>query len=172
MTSAQVQVSRTTGERIAQGVSTVMALGPVAYLAWIWSDLPERVPSHFGLDGQADRFGDAALFWLLPVSSLVLFSLLTLLERVPQVYSYPFPVADHNREPTYRLGRQLVLGVKTVCSMVFAYITVAGAQTALGHTNGLGAWFTPVIVALILLGVGISILRLVHVARYSRMRDQ
>lgn len=30
---------------------------PFIYMGWIWGDLPERVPTHFGIDGKPDAFG-------------------------------------------------------------------------------------------------------------------
>jgi uncharacterized membrane protein len=39
---------------------------PFVYLATIWNQLPEQVPTHFGLDGVADDWSDKSLLWIIP----------------------------------------------------------------------------------------------------------
>lgn len=166
MQAPSAERARTTGERIAQGLSAVLALGPLVYATCVWTDLPARLPLHYGLDGRADRSGDARTFWLFPTLSLVLFLTLTLLERFPHVYNYPFKVTPQNQQAAYRLGRQTVLGFKTGVTAAFAYITVATVQTSLGRCQGLGTWFVPVLLCATLLGVVTSIYA------FSRLRHR
>lgn len=40
---------------------------PWIYLAFIWKDLPQTIPTHFGIDGTADKFGDKSEIVLAPV---------------------------------------------------------------------------------------------------------
>lgn len=43
-----------------------LALGLVAWAAWAWPGLPDRIPLHFGLDGQPDRWGERSVWgWFL-----------------------------------------------------------------------------------------------------------
>ncbi|SMG48239.1 Uncharacterized membrane protein [Marivirga sericea] len=55
-----------------------IVLLPLAYLAFVWNDLPNRVPMHWNLQGEVNRYGDKTelvlLILLLPV--LVYFLLL------------------------------------------------------------------------------------------------
>jgi len=37
---------------------------PAAYLAIIWNTLPQRVPTHFNIKMEPDRFGDRSELWL------------------------------------------------------------------------------------------------------------
>ena len=39
---------------------------PLAYLAAIWNELPERVPLHWNPEGEADRWGSRAELWMIP----------------------------------------------------------------------------------------------------------
>lgn len=165
MQLTQPPLPRGLGERVAQGVSAVLVLGPLAYTSWMWNKLPARIPLHFGFNGQADGFGDARNFWLVPTFGLVLFVGLTLLERVPHVYNYPYRITDNNREATYRLGRRMVLGLKTSLTAVLAYVTIATLQTAVGHTNGLGAWFVPTVMAAMTTGLTICLIGFTRIYR-------
>lgn len=39
---------------------------PFIYLAYIWNDLPEKVPMHWGLDGEVNRYGDKIELLMIP----------------------------------------------------------------------------------------------------------
>jgi uncharacterized membrane protein len=58
----------------------VIILIPLAYLAWAWNDLPERVPVHFNLKGDADGWAGktALIFIVLGITALLNLILLAL----------------------------------------------------------------------------------------------
>lgn len=45
---------------------TIVTL-PFIYLAYIWNQLPEKIPIHWNFKGQIDRFGDKAELLLIPI---------------------------------------------------------------------------------------------------------
>ena len=46
-------------------ISIVMI--PFIYLAYIWSQLPEKVPMHWNINGEIDRYDDKIALILIPV---------------------------------------------------------------------------------------------------------
>lgn len=48
----------------------ILTAAPFLYAAFIWNKLPDRVPTHFGLDGQPNDFGDKKHF-LIPIVLLM-----------------------------------------------------------------------------------------------------
>jgi uncharacterized membrane protein len=40
---------------------------PWVYMAFIWKDLPQTIPTHFGIDGTADKFGDKIEIIIAPI---------------------------------------------------------------------------------------------------------
>lgn len=44
-----------------------IVLLPFAYLAYIWKDLPEKVPMHWNINGEVDRFGTKYELLLIPI---------------------------------------------------------------------------------------------------------
>ncbi len=42
---------------ISEGIILAFVLAPLAYLASIWSSLPETIPMHYNLAGEVDRYG-------------------------------------------------------------------------------------------------------------------
>ena len=58
--------------RLSRALMWTLALGLAASAAWLWPDVPARVPVHFGLDGEPDRWvGRSAWAWFgLPLVAL------------------------------------------------------------------------------------------------------
>ena len=57
----------------------VIAVLPIIYLSQIWDSLPQTIPTHYGLDGQADKFGDKGmLLWFVPTVMLLAYLLFLL----------------------------------------------------------------------------------------------
>lgn len=64
-------------------VAPLFILGAIAFSVAVWSRLPERMPVHWGLNGQVDRYGsrpEAALFF--PAMMLLVWLLLRFLPRI------------------------------------------------------------------------------------------
>ena len=57
----------------------LLVAAPFAYLASVWTQLPDQVPLHWNLQGEVDRWGSKSEMWLIPVFTTVLiYILLTL----------------------------------------------------------------------------------------------
>jgi uncharacterized membrane protein len=44
-----------------------IVLLPFIYLAYIWSELPKKVPMHWNINGEVDRYGDKSELLLIPI---------------------------------------------------------------------------------------------------------
>ena len=109
-----------------------------------WRELPERVPIHFGVDGNADAWGNRISSLLLPLIAVVLYGFLTALSRFPHSFNYPVPITPENAEAQYRLAVRLLLVLKTALVGVFFAIYIGVSSTAVGVQRGLSLWFLPV----------------------------
>lgn len=71
---------------LATGIVLLVALLPLAYLAFLWNHLPQSVPTHFGPDLKPDRIGSKDELWLvtglLSLVSIGLYFLLGNLNRI------------------------------------------------------------------------------------------
>ncbi len=61
---------------------TIVSL-PFIYLAYIWNELPEKVPMHWNIKGEIDRFGDKSELLLIPILLPLLIYIIFLI--VPQI---------------------------------------------------------------------------------------
>ena len=111
----------------------------VLILGWwialsVYPRLPERVPVHFGLAGEADRWGGRWMIFLIPMISTMIFALDYWIFQYASPRS-PKPIPPEMRTPLHLLLLEL--------SVIFAYITWRMSEVAFGRARGLGGWFLP-----------------------------
>ncbi len=63
-------------------IITVVAL-PFIYLAYIWNKLPEKVPIHWNIKGEIDRFGNKSELLLIPILlPLLIYIILLIIPKI------------------------------------------------------------------------------------------
>ena len=111
----------------------------VLILGWslalsVYPRLPERVPVHFGLRGEADRWGGRWMIFMIPLVSSAIVALdYWIFEYVSP--GSPRPIPTEMRTPLHLLLLEL--------SVIFTYITWRMSEVAFGRARGLGGWFLP-----------------------------
>lgn len=114
-------------------------------LARTWSMLPEVVPTHFGISGAPDAWGDKSSLLLLPAISILLYLTMTILGRFPGIYNYPVTITESNYVIQYYLARSLLAWIKAEIVWLFVWLNWLTIQTSLGHIAGLGWVAMPII---------------------------
>jgi hypothetical protein len=139
-------VCRHAGIDRALTLSAAVGLGLfLATTVWLWPQLPDVVPVHFGLNGRPDAWGERGLLLLLPVFGIGTYALLSAVLRMPvAIYNFPWPVTPQNRERQLVLARRLVLAFREYAVLLFLVLFLGAAFVALGKAQGLGWWFFPV----------------------------
>ena len=115
--------------------------------------LPETVPTHFNASGEPDDYGSKNSLWMLPVIALVVYAILSLVSRIPEKFNYPVTITPANARKQYTLGIRLIRYLKLVIVLMFFFISYGTVQTALGIASGLGIWFLPVFLGIILVPI-------------------
>jgi Protein of unknown function (DUF1648) len=112
----------------------VLILGWALALS-VYPRLPERVPVHFGLRGEADRWGGRWMIFMVPLVSTAIVALdYWIFEYISP--GSPRPIPPEMRTPLHLLLLEL--------SVIFTYITWRMSEVAFGRARGLGGWFLPV----------------------------
>lgn len=124
-----------------------------------YSELPERIPSHYNVAGEPDGFSGKAILWTLPLIGLVLYFALTYLNKFPHIFSYPVEITKENAVRQYKNAMRMNRTLKVIISSVFAYITWATISTALGKMNGLGVMFLPIFLTITLGGLAYFVVK-------------
>ncbi len=133
-----LQLSWNKAELILLAAAIVSILASVILLAWYYGELPAEIPTHFGINGEADAYGGkSSILWLF---FMQLFLLILSVWSIchPQYYNMPVKITEKNAEPLYRLGRffmSLVNGI--ICWMLF-YVLYKSIHIAMGENTAFG----------------------------------
>lgn len=120
--------------------------------------LPDRIPVHFDASGHVDSYGHKFSIFILPIIGAVFFFVILLLGRYPHLFNYPVTITKENAEKQYKNGLRMMRYLKFFITATFLIIEYQTIQTAIGRSEGLGAWFFPLILGFIIIPVIITII--------------
>ncbi|WNR44614.1 DUF1648 domain-containing protein [Paenibacillus roseipurpureus] len=138
-------LTKTKLETVFDAISLLAIVSMIVYIAFEWHDLPERIPMHFNGSGEINRWGNKMSVIFPPMISLILYSGLTLLGRVPHVFNYPFPITADNALQQYENGRLFMTSLKTVITILFAFITWSVIRIAKEGNGDINLWILGII---------------------------
>jgi uncharacterized membrane protein len=115
-----------------------------------YNHLPDTIPRHYNFVGQPDGYSGKSIIFILPALTIVIYLLMTIGPRFPHIFNYPFQLTDENAERQYRNMTFMIRTLKIIIIVIFGYLTYATIQNGLGKMQGLGTWFTPVTLLLLL----------------------
>jgi hypothetical protein len=108
-----------------------------------FNQLPDRVPIHFGVVGQPDRWGSRLVLLALAVVTLLIYAGLSALNRIPQHFNYPWPITATNAPRQFQLARRMLRVLKVAILWLFLSILFGASQVALGEWSSLPPWLLP-----------------------------
>jgi uncharacterized membrane protein len=124
-----------------------------------YSSLPDSIPSHFDAAGKVDQYGSKGTIFILPAIGTLLFIGMTILNRYPYIFNYTVRITAGNARRQYTIATRIIRYLKVTIMVTFLIIEYRIFTTAEGKTSGLGGWFLPVSVAVILIPVIIAIIK-------------
>ena len=117
----------------------ILSLAALAALLWITyaalygpSPLSGRIPTHFGIDGQPNAWGDPRMLLMLPAVAVFLYILMTIAGRFPNAFNYPVRVTPLNRPRLQRIALNMIAWLTLETVSLFAalqYFIVQGVRT-------------------------------------------
>ena len=112
--------------------------------------LPDTIPAHFNLRGEADGYGsNRSILYPLPVV-VVLYIGLTILTRYPRIYNYAVEITAKNAQIQYRLATRFMRVLKLEVLLTFTFLEYLIVASAFGHHQAFTALsFGPVVLVII-----------------------
>jgi uncharacterized membrane protein len=107
----------------------------------MWGNIPEKIPGHYNIAGEVDRWGNKSEILIYPIISLVLYTLLVIAARFPAICNVPIRITDDNREFVYKNIKSMVIFLKMELMIMFLYMMISGLKMLL-----LGKWFIPIFI--------------------------
>jgi uncharacterized membrane protein len=137
------------------GVKTVrelIALAGLVFAALVVADfytrLPERIATHFNEAGVANGFGARSTLWVLVGIALLLYATLSAISWAP--WKVSLKVGPERERIVLAEAVAMVGWVKVEMCWMFAYLCLAMVRNGMGLQVGLGAWFLPVTLVVVL----------------------
>ena len=115
--------------------------------------LPDVIPIHYNGVGEADHFGSKSNIIILPVIATVLFAAMIIFSRFPHLMNYPVKITENNASFQYGNMARMIRCLSLALVLIFEYIFLHTVMNTGENTGGLGIWFTPVFLAIIVIPV-------------------
>ena len=123
----------------------VMALVLMAFMwvfAWYhFKNLPDIIPTHFGLNGKADDWGSKNSIWILPAIVTTIVLLFRILSRYPHKFNYPVKLDENNVERQYTIATRLMRYMQFMITLLFCFIHISIVKSAYNGSTGMSVWF-------------------------------
>lgn len=110
----------------------VLFLAGIVYFAFMYNTFPAEVPVHFSMDGEVNAYGSKAAIWLLLALAFVLWTFMSILERVPHVHNYPRKIHSGNIHAQYRNSILLLNTAKNYMLVMFIGLNAVFVETING----------------------------------------
>ncbi|ARJ39251.1 hypothetical protein SporoP8_10440 [Sporosarcina ureae] len=126
----------------------------LVYLVLQWNQLPDRIPAHFGANGEVDRYGSRMELLLLPVIGIVMWVGMWKLEKYPHTYNY-LNLRPDNVEIQYRYGLLFMNVMKNISTLLFVFLIWQSVDIALARIGSLNMPLLITILALLFGSMGV-----------------
>ncbi|WP_153733129.1 DUF1648 domain-containing protein [Sporosarcina obsidiansis] len=125
----------------------------IVYMFLQWSQLPDRIPAHFGAAGEVDRWGSKYELLILPAIGIFLWVTLSFLEKHPNLYNY-INLRPDNIETQYRYGVVFMNVTKNVSTLLIIFIMWQTNEIALERVQSLNSLFFFGILGALFISIG------------------
>jgi uncharacterized membrane protein len=134
-------LSRT--DYLFEAVAAVALLATCIVPAVLFRSLPDSIPTHYGINGEADSWGSKTSIFVLPAISTILFIGLSILNRFPHVFNYQVKVTEENAIRLYTKGTRIIRIVKA--GVVFLFFGIEWFICHSTDNSHLPVWFLPAV---------------------------
>lgn len=148
-----------------EGVALILLIATIIYTITIYGSLPEEITRHFNIYGEPDAWSNKLILWILPVIALLLYSVLTLVSRVPDKFNYSFDISEKDKAGAYKYSVRMIRYIKTLMVLEFGYLVYSTVNVSKGYSDSLGVWSLPLFLGLLFLGIIYYIIRTKNIAK-------
>ncbi|WP_174614301.1 DUF1648 domain-containing protein [Virgibacillus ihumii] len=150
LSNPKVKVPATKWELLFHFLSLVVMLSTIVYAIYQYESLPDRIPTYFNAQGEADGWGSKSSIFILPVITALTFILLYFLTKAPHIFNLPVTITEDNAPRIYSLARTMMAVFNFEIVLILSYATWSTIQATRGEsTLGVGFILFTIFVPLI-----------------------
>lgn len=154
-------VRETLLQRALNLVSPLLLLAAILAVILRWKALPERIPIHYNLAGEADGYGGRGSLLLMPLFGLIMDLAMAIVWRFPQSWNMGLRKTAQNAPHLYHATRDMLAQLRFLMALYFA----AFALWMAFHPERLSLWLSLGGTALIFLPLILYLIRLGRIKR-------
>ena len=158
-TRPKIKLTLTSVDRKLELTSKIFLVILWGLTLYTFLKLPTTIPTHFNASGQADDYGNKLTLLILPILATVIYFGLTQLNKYPHIFNYLTKITEDNAQKQYTIATRMLRFLKLEVLVIFSLIILFTYLTTIGVTNGLGFWFLPLAVGLLLVPTAIGIIK-------------
>ena len=118
-----MSASKSRNELFFNSLSIFVMILTYIFVAVSFADLPDEIPTHFGLDMEVDRLGPKLMIWILPIINTLVLGLSLALRKGEDYVNLPFIKSDKLRSEGLRYYFEMLSSINFMTSLTFAYIS-------------------------------------------------
>lgn len=147
-------------DKLMEHYSWVTFIAIWVFAIYAYFKAPDVIPTHFGLDGKADRFGGKGSIFVLPlIISFVMF-IFTLLLKRPDIHNYAVKVTQENAARLYAQSNRMLRIIKCIINTFILYFSIEFIQALKSEQYQFSMWSLIVFLVLLFSAIGFQIFRM------------
>jgi uncharacterized membrane protein len=155
----KISIKHSVTDKFIEGISWIIFATLWILTIRYYSVLPDIIPKHFNASGQVDDFGSKAFILTLPIIGSIIFLGISFLTTIPHRFNYPTTITRDNAEKQYKNAFRTMVYLKFIILLSFIFIQYKTIQISLKNSEGLGLWFLPAFLALILIPLSYFVIK-------------
>lgn len=128
-------------DKLIQIIGSLIVVASFVYIIIYYSQLPDEIPIHYGLDGKPDDFANKSSIWSIPILSLLMFIGLTYLSKIQIPYNFAAKSVVKNAAYLKIIKYRFIQALNAIIAFIFFFLTYKTVQIGLGNDTGLGNYF-------------------------------
>lgn len=165
MTNPNLKITPSSSDRLADFVSLAILVLAWIFLLSTYANMPEIVPIHLDGSGKADGFANKTSLFIGPSISIIIYIVLTYLNKYPQIYNYPSVINENNAAQYYTIGSRMIRYLKLSVMIVFLLIQFEIFAIAKGIEFDIGVWSLIIPLTIILAPTIYFIVRIISIKK-------
>lgn len=145
LNNTELKIKKTSFHVFFDWFAGIVFIGIVLFWLFQLSSLPNEVPMHYNAKGEIDRYGSKWETIILPVISVFLWGMCSLIEKHPSLMNVPKKLTEDNKQEIFTISTHLLSVIKNFALLIFSFLIFEICWTAKGNNQLLSSWFLPII---------------------------